>query len=172
MQFNQLRRREFITLLGGAVAAWPLASAAQQPEQMRRIGVLMAYAERDLEGETWVAAFREEIKKLGWAEGSNLRIDYRLGARCARRCARPCHWNDGSRSAPSRAFDTKLNYRPHGRSAPSKRTCLSWLSRRWPSIREAGTHVQWVASFGRPARRSGREHRPERTVRACGNSRR
>src|SRR5437764_1265384 len=80
MQFNQLRRREFITLLGGAVAAWPLASAAQQPEQMRRIGVLMAYAERDLEGETWVGAFREELKKLGWAEGSNLRIDYRWGA--------------------------------------------------------------------------------------------
>src|SRR5215510_988654 len=69
-------RREFITLLGGA-AAWPLAARAQQPERMRRIGVLMSLAANDREGQAWLAAFREEIGKLGWAEGRNVRIEYR-----------------------------------------------------------------------------------------------
>jgi hypothetical protein len=68
-----MRRREFITLLGGA-AAWPLAARAQQADRMRLIGVLMAYAESDPEGQAWVAAFRERLQKLGWAEGRNIRI--------------------------------------------------------------------------------------------------
>ena len=71
-----MRRREFITLLGGA-AAWPLAARAQQPDRMRRIGVLMGYAESDPEGQACVAAFREGLQKLGWAEGRNIRIDTR-----------------------------------------------------------------------------------------------
>jgi putative ABC transport system substrate-binding protein len=71
-----VRRREFITLLGGA-AAWPIAAQAQQPERVRRIGVLMAYAERDREGQAWIAAFREGLQKVGWAEGRNTRIDHR-----------------------------------------------------------------------------------------------
>ena len=69
-------RREFITLLGSA-AAWPLAARAQQPERMRRIGVLMGYAESDREGQAFVAAFREQLQQLGWAEGRNVRIDTR-----------------------------------------------------------------------------------------------
>jgi len=69
------RRREFITLLGGAVAAWPLAARAQQ--KMRPIGVLMAYAEGDKEAQAWVAAFRDGLEKLGWTENMNVRIDYR-----------------------------------------------------------------------------------------------
>jgi putative ABC transport system substrate-binding protein len=71
-----MRRREFITLLGGVVA-WPLAARAQQPDRMRRIGVLMGFAESDREGQAFVAAFREGLQKLGWAEGRNIRIDYR-----------------------------------------------------------------------------------------------
>jgi putative tryptophan/tyrosine transport system substrate-binding protein len=71
-----VKRREFITLLGGA-AAWPLAALAQQSEQMLRIGVLMGYAENDPEGEARVAAFREGLQNLGWVEGRNIRIDTR-----------------------------------------------------------------------------------------------
>jgi ABC-type uncharacterized transport system substrate-binding protein len=72
-----MRRREFITLLGGAAVAWPLAAPAQQPDRMRRIGVLMGYAESNLEGQANIAAFREGLQKLGWTEGRNIRIDTR-----------------------------------------------------------------------------------------------
>jgi putative tryptophan/tyrosine transport system substrate-binding protein len=58
-------RREFITLLGGAVAAWPLAAHAQQSTPMRRIGVLMAHAENDAEFHDYLSAFREGLQKLG-----------------------------------------------------------------------------------------------------------
>ena len=74
-----MRRREFITLLGGA-AAWPLAARAQQPDRMRRIGVLMGFAESDPEAQAYVAAFREGLQKLGWTEGRNIRIDTRWAA--------------------------------------------------------------------------------------------
>jgi putative ABC transport system substrate-binding protein len=70
-----MKRRQFITLLGGA-AAWPLAARAQS-DRVRRIGVLMAYAESDPEGQAWVAAFREGLQKLGWTENTTVRIDYR-----------------------------------------------------------------------------------------------
>jgi len=74
-----MRRREFVARLAGS-AAWPLAARAQQPERMRRIGVLMAYAESDREGQAWVAAFWEGLQKLGWTEGHNIRIDSRWAA--------------------------------------------------------------------------------------------
>ena len=65
------RRREFITLLGGA-AAWPLAARAQQPEGMRRIGVLMGLPEDDPETKARAVKFRQELERLGWAEGRNV----------------------------------------------------------------------------------------------------
>jgi ABC-type uncharacterized transport system substrate-binding protein len=77
MKFDQLKRREFITLVGGAVAAWPLAARAQQPDRMRRIGVLMGYAESDRVGQAFLTAFREGLQNLGLAEGRNIRIDTR-----------------------------------------------------------------------------------------------
>ena len=71
-----MRRREFITLLGGAAASRPLAAAAQQT-RVRRIGIVSVTDERDLETQSRVAAFQQELQKLGWTEGRNLRIDYR-----------------------------------------------------------------------------------------------
>jgi putative tryptophan/tyrosine transport system substrate-binding protein len=71
-----MRRRAFIAALGGA-AAWPLAAQAQQPERMRRIGVLMGFPESDSQAQAYIAAFRDGLQKLGWAEGRNTRIDTR-----------------------------------------------------------------------------------------------
>ena len=71
--------REFITLLGGAAAAWPLAARAQQAERMRRIGVLMNLAADDPEAQARIAAFRQALQQLGWTDGRNVRIDYRWG---------------------------------------------------------------------------------------------
>jgi putative tryptophan/tyrosine transport system substrate-binding protein len=72
-----LRRREFITLLGGAAASWPFAARAQQAERMQRIGVLMNVAADDAEGRGRVAAFQQALQQLGWADGRDVRIDYR-----------------------------------------------------------------------------------------------
>ena len=74
-----MNKREFITVLGGA-AAWPLAARGQQTERVRRIGVLTFSAEGDEEGQSSIAAFREELRKLGWIEGRNSEIDIRWAA--------------------------------------------------------------------------------------------
>jgi putative ABC transport system substrate-binding protein len=74
-----MRRRQFITLLGGA-AAWPLAARAQQGERVRRIGVLMNLAADDAEGQARIAAFVQALQRLGWSDGRNVRIDYRWAA--------------------------------------------------------------------------------------------
>ena len=76
MQVDQLRRREFITLLGGAAVSWPLAARSQQSDRVRRIAVLMNNTEDDPEGQTRAAAFREGLQALGLFEGKNLRIDW------------------------------------------------------------------------------------------------
>src|SRR6516162_9089046 len=79
MRIALLRRREFITLLGG-VAAWPLAAVAQQPERMRRIGFLWSvFAADDSEGQARGNAFVQGLQELGWSVGRNVRIDYRWG---------------------------------------------------------------------------------------------
>jgi putative ABC transport system substrate-binding protein len=72
-----MQRREFIALVGGAAAVWPLALHAQQPERVRRIGVLYSLTENDPESVIRRAAFEQAIKELGWTIGGNLRIDYR-----------------------------------------------------------------------------------------------
>jgi hypothetical protein len=77
-QKGHMRRREVITLLGGAVA-WPLAAHAQQSERMRRIGVLMLYAEGDPVGQGRAMAFRQTLEQRGWTVGRNLAIDYQWG---------------------------------------------------------------------------------------------
>jgi ABC-type uncharacterized transport system substrate-binding protein len=75
-----VRRREFITLLGGAAAGWPVAARAQQPERVRRIGVLMYLPADDAEGQARLAAFTQALKQLGWSDGHNLRVDARWAA--------------------------------------------------------------------------------------------
>jgi putative ABC transport system substrate-binding protein len=75
-----MKRREFITLMGGAVAAWPLAARAQQSERMRRVGVLMPYPKGDPDVAVRVRAFRQELAKLGWTEGANVEFDERWTA--------------------------------------------------------------------------------------------
>src|SRR6516165_2402229 len=73
-----MRRREFISMLGGAVAAWPLVAHAQQPDQMRRIGVMIALPEGDPELKKWLAAFRQALERLGWSQSRNIHLDYRF----------------------------------------------------------------------------------------------
>src|SRR5437899_3236667 len=75
---DRIRRREFITLLGGSAAtAWPLAARAQQDGRMRRAGVLMPYHDVDPEAQARIQRFRQGLADLGWVEGRNLRIDVR-----------------------------------------------------------------------------------------------
>jgi putative ABC transport system substrate-binding protein len=77
MRFHHVKRREFIGLLGSVAVAWPVASFAQSPERMRRIGVVMAYTESDPNGQMQIKAFREHLHMLGWTEGGNITIDVR-----------------------------------------------------------------------------------------------
>jgi putative tryptophan/tyrosine transport system substrate-binding protein len=74
-----VKRREFITLLGGAAAAWPLAAEAQRPDRVRRISVLMSYAADDPAGQARLLAFAQELAQSGWIDGRNVRIDVRWG---------------------------------------------------------------------------------------------
>jgi putative tryptophan/tyrosine transport system substrate-binding protein len=76
MSFGRLRRRDFVTLLGGA-AAWPMVAQGQQPDRVRRLGILMASAESDQHYQTDLAVFRERLQKLGWVDGRNIHIEVR-----------------------------------------------------------------------------------------------
>ena len=75
-----MKRREFISLLGGAAAAWPLAARAQQPDRMRRVGVLLPALASDPEYQARVGAFMQALALLGWTDGRNVRIETRWAA--------------------------------------------------------------------------------------------
>ena len=75
MQCLQLKRREFFSLVGGAAAGWPLAARAQQPEGMRRIGILSDFSESQMQ--PLISAFRQQLRQLGWKD-DNIRIDLRV----------------------------------------------------------------------------------------------
>jgi putative tryptophan/tyrosine transport system substrate-binding protein len=77
---GHMQRRQFIAFLGGAAAAWPIGPRAQQPERTRRIGIFPAYDQSDREAQVRIAAFLDTFRKLGWAEGRNVTIEYRWGA--------------------------------------------------------------------------------------------
>jgi putative tryptophan/tyrosine transport system substrate-binding protein len=72
-----VKRRAFITLLGSAAAAWPLAARAQQPDRVRRVGVLMAIAADDPQSQRRMTAFVQGLQELGWTDGRNIHIDAR-----------------------------------------------------------------------------------------------
>jgi putative ABC transport system substrate-binding protein len=75
-----MRRREFIALFGGVAVGWPLAARAQQPDRMRTVGVLSNSVETNPTVQSQVSAFRSALTKLGWTQGTNLRIELRWGA--------------------------------------------------------------------------------------------
>jgi len=75
-----VKRRAFITLIGGAAVGWPLAARAQQPERVRRIGVLIGAIESDPESQARIVAFKEGLQALGWTDGRNVHIDYRFSS--------------------------------------------------------------------------------------------
>src|SRR5215471_6424704 len=75
-----MRRREFITLFGATIAAWPFTARAQQSERVRRIGVLMSVPERNPGARAWLGAFSEGLQQLGWTTGHNIQLDYRWAA--------------------------------------------------------------------------------------------
>src|SRR3954465_13818198 len=139
---QHMRRRDFITLLGGAAAAWPLGARAQQPHRMRRIGVLMAYADSDPEGQASVAAFREGLQKLGWTEDRNVRIDTRWAV-------------PGDAESRQRFAKELIGLQPHlilAHSTPSTRTLLQH-TRTIPivfAIVADPIGSGFVASFSRP----------------------
>src|SRR5215471_15806798 len=74
-----MHRRDFIKVVAGSAVTWPLTAGAQQPEQMRRIGILMNRAASDAEGQARLATFKQGLEQLGWNEGRNIRIDIRWG---------------------------------------------------------------------------------------------
>jgi hypothetical protein len=80
-----MRRRDFLTLLGGAAAAWPVTARAQQDGRVRRIGVLMPLDENDPEGKRRYSAFTQALADLGWTDGRNVRMDLRWGGGDANR---------------------------------------------------------------------------------------
>jgi hypothetical protein len=89
MQCNRLKRREFITLLGGSAATWPLAAHAQQGERLWRVSVLMPFYENDPEGRTFVSAFTQALAGLGWTDGRNVRMDAKIEENLLHRTAGP-----------------------------------------------------------------------------------
>src|SRR5262249_13965217 len=95
----KLKRRAFITLLGGA-AAWPLAARAQQAERMRRVGVLTPLPAGDAEGHAWLTAFTQALQQSGWTVGQNVRIDYRWALAIPQPCAsmQPNWWHSSRTS--------------------------------------------------------------------------
>ena len=73
-----MRRREFITLLGGT-AIWPVVARAQQGDRVRRVGVLLAYFDSDVQAQSWIKALAASLQDLGWNNGRNIQVDYRWG---------------------------------------------------------------------------------------------
>jgi hypothetical protein len=93
-----MRRREFVTFIGGAAVAWPLAARAQGAERVQRIGILMSFAASDPEAPIRVAAFLQRLQELGWTDRRNVHIDYRFRTTTACR-GTPRSWSAWRRTS-------------------------------------------------------------------------
>ena len=124
MQFDQLKRREFITLLGGAAAAWPLAARAQQGERVRRIGVLLDGDDDDPTIIAAITALRTGLHALKWIEGQNYRFEHRSTGKVLDRM--PAAVTDIVRAAPDvivvRGMSTALTLRKETTTIPAPST--------------------------------------------------
>ncbi len=121
-----MKRREFITLLGGAAAAWPLAARAQQTDRVRRIGVFMNSAADDPEGQARNTAFVQALQQLGWTDGRNARIDTRWGTDAgSTRTALANTRRNWSRSPPTSSWP--LRAQPRARCNRRPAPCRSYL---------------------------------------------
>jgi hypothetical protein len=116
-----LKRREFITLIGGAAVLWPRAASAQKPGGVRRIGVLLSVAESDPEGKAQLSGFTLGLTELGWIEGRNLRMEVRWGGddvdqiRTFRKARQPSPAHSRAcrvRSLQTRSLSTYCRWRP------------------------------------------------------------
>ena len=96
---ERMRRREFITLVGGTVAGWPFALRAQQTDGKRRVSILLPFAEADAEVQTWIKAFVEALRELGWNDGSNIQID--------------THWTGADVGRINQAAMEMIDRKPH-----------------------------------------------------------
>ena len=108
-----MRRRDFITLLGGAAASLPLAARAQQHERVRRLGVLMSVEEGDAEGKAQLSGFTQALAQLGWTDGQNLRMEIRWGTHLRQRVGRPAARRNPRRDSGHRGTSTGNADNPH-----------------------------------------------------------
>ncbi len=132
-----IKRREFVSLLGGATVAWPFVALAQKPDRMRRIGVLMSLDENDIEGKAQLSGFTQGLADLGWSNGSNLRMEVRWGGgdvreRVGRPAARPDPRARNSGDRGPAAGDADNPHRVCRRHRPGRRgiRCGTALARR------------------------------------------
>jgi putative ABC transport system substrate-binding protein len=135
-----MKRREFITLMGGAAASWPLPARAQQPERMRRIGVLMSTSETEPEEKSIVAAFVSTLASAGWLPGRNMTIDYRWGA------GDPHRMQEYARELVALAPDVIL---AKGGSVPSVVQATSTVPIVFVVLSDASAQT-FISSFARP----------------------
>ena len=136
-----MRRREFIGILGGAVAAWPLGAFAQQRDHPRRIGVLMGFAETDDVWQTYLRVFQERLRELGWTEGQNVRFEYRFAGESAERTRLAAA--ELVSSKPDLLFVTTIQRCQHFSGKPARfQLCLHGCPTRWEVVTSAASPVR------------------------------